>query len=155
MCIPRPIVTTTMYPPSPFPSPPSPTSPHLLPHTHMYPQIYISECFGTYQVGFTLIALGLSSGVVSIAYGRVIKFIPRFTIVLLGASINVTLLLFLFVWERVPSYAVIFTFAIGWGAADAVWHNVMCSKWSCTVCVDTKVIAGIISPLATLLIGIH
>jgi len=81
-------------------------------------------------VGFTVIALGLSSAVVSIAYGRVIKIIPRFTIVLLGAAVNVTFLVFLFIWERLPSYGVIFTFAIGWGAANGVWHNVMSSKLS-------------------------
>ena len=104
---------------------------HKITCTHIHTlQIYISECFGTYQIGFTVIALGLSSAVVSIAYGRVIKIIPRFTIVLLGAAVNVTLLVFLFIWERVPSYGVIFIFAIGWGAADAVWHNVLCSKLS-------------------------
>jgi len=95
-----------------------------------FTEIYISECFGTYQVGFTIIALGLSSAVVSIAYGRVIKIIPRFAFVLLGAAVNVILLVLLFVWERVPSYGVIFAFAIGWGAADAVWNNVLCSKLS-------------------------
>ena len=79
-------------------------------------------------MGFTLIALGLSSATVSIAYGKVVKSIPRFIIVLLGAAINVILLVFLFVWERVPSYEVIFAFAIGWGVADAVWHNVSCSR---------------------------
>jgi len=79
-------------------------------------------------VGFTLIALGLSSATVSIMYGKVVKCIPRFLVVLLGAAINVILLVFLFVWERVPSYEVIFAFAVGWGAADAVCHNVSCSR---------------------------
>lgn len=79
-------------------------------------------------MGFTLIALGLSSATVSITYGKVVKCIPRFIIVLLGAAINVILLVFLFVWERVPSYEVIFAFAVGWGAADAVCHNVSCSR---------------------------
>ena len=61
-------------------------------------------------MGFTLIALGLSSATVSIAYGKVVKSIPRFIIVLLGAAINVILLVFLFVWER--AFALIWALAV-------------------------------------------
>ena len=64
---------------------------------------------GVHSVNFTLIALGLSSATVSIAYGEVVKCIPRFVVVLLGAAIGVILLVFLFVWDRVPSYEVIFS----------------------------------------------
>ena len=86
-------------------------------------QVYISQCFGTYQVGFTLIALGVSSAIMSIICSRLLKYIPRFAIMLFGIALSGSMLLFMLFWERVPSYAVIFTIAVGWGTADAVWNT--------------------------------
>lgn len=100
----------------------------LLSYIDLYVGVVWNVPSGVHSVNFTLIALGLSSATVSIAYGKVVKCFPQFVVVLLGAAIDVILLVFLFVWDRVPSYEVIFAFAIGWGVADAVWHNVSCSR---------------------------
>ena len=90
---------------------------------------YISESLGTYQVGFTLLSLGVSSGIMSMVYGRIVKYVPRFAIVLFGTSLNLTFIITLLIWQRVPSYAVIFAFAVGWGVADAVWNTMNASKF--------------------------
>ena len=104
------------------------THTHIHKHTHTHAQVYISNCFGTYQVGFTLMVLGATSAIMSMVYGETMKYISPFVIVLFGATLNVSLILFLLIWERVPSYIVIFAFVIGWGVADAVWNTVNTSK---------------------------
>ena len=93
-----------------------------------YSQYYISQCFGTYQVGFTLIVLGLSSSIMSVIYSRLLKYFPRFLIVMFGVCLSSALLLFMLLWERVPSYAAIFAVSAGWGAADAVWTTMPASR---------------------------
>ena len=104
---------------------------HTHTHTHLHhthTQVYISQCFGTYQVGFTLIALGVSSAITSIVCSRLVKYLPRFLVVLFGVALSVAMLLFMLFWERVPSYYVIFTIAVGWGASDAVWNTMPTSR---------------------------
>ena len=91
-------------------------------------QVYISQCFGTYQVGFTLIVLGVCSAIMSIICSRLLKYFPRFAIILFGVALSGSMLLFMLFWERVPSYAVVFTIAIGWGTADAVWNTMPTSR---------------------------
>ncbi len=95
-----------------------------VPDTSVSPQVYIAECFGTYQIGFTLICLGVTSAVMSYVYGKLVKFVPRYSIVLFASFLNVALIVTLLLWSREPSYPLIFTFAVGWGAADAVWHAI-------------------------------
>ena len=80
------------------------------------------------MVGFVLILLGMSSAATSMAYSRVMKCIPRLAIALFAASLNIGVIIFLLIWERAPSYAVIFSFAVVWGMADAIWNTVPTSK---------------------------
>ena len=101
---------------------------HPLIYSYNHAQHYISQCFGTYQVGFTLIVFGVSSAVTSIIYSNMLKCVPRFAIVLFGSFLSGSMLLFMLFWEREPSYYVIFAIAIGWGAADAVWTTMTSSK---------------------------
>ena len=96
--------------------------------TYAYTQVYISQCFGTYQVGFTLIVLGVCSAIMSIVYSRLLKYLPRFLIIFFGVALSGSMLLFMLFWERMPSYTVIFIIAVGWGAADAVWTTMPTSR---------------------------
>lgn len=91
-------------------------------------QHYISQCFGTYMVGFVLIVLGLCSSLSSVAIGRFLKYLPRFAIVLFGASLSVTTILFMVMWQREPSFVAFFVIAAVWGSADAVWTTVPTSR---------------------------
>ena len=100
---------------------------HVYTYAHIHTQYYISQCFGTYQVGFTLITLGLSSSIMSIVYSRCLKCLPRFLIILFGVILSSSMLLFMLFWERGPSYYAIFAIALGWGAADALWNTMPAS----------------------------
>ena len=91
-------------------------------------QVYIADCFGTYQVGFVIIVFGLTSAAMSFVYGRIVMCVPRLFIFVFGSTINIVLLVFLLVWSLAPSYIVIFVFATGWGAADAVWNTMVTSE---------------------------
>ena len=98
-------------------------------HTlYKHKQLFISDCFGVYLVGFTLILFGFCSAATSMAYSKVVKYMPLLAITLFAASLNIGVIIFLLVWERVPSYGVIFSFAIVWGMADAIWNTVPPSK---------------------------
>ena len=101
----------------------------LILHTHTHTQVYVANCFGIYQVGFIIIAFGLTSAVMSFVYGRIVKYVPRLFIFVFGSTINIILLVFLLVWSLAPSYIVIFMFAIGWGIADAVWNTMVTSEF--------------------------
>ena len=83
----------------------------------------------TYQVGFTLIVVGVCSAVMSIVYSHLLKFVPRLVIVLFGMALTTTMLLFMLFWERRPSYYAIFFIAAGWGVADAMWTTIPASRF--------------------------
>ena len=103
-------------------------------HAHTFcthTQVYITDCFGTYQVGFTLMVLGASSAIMCAVCGRLSKYIPQFVMVFFGATLMFILLSFLLIWDRVPSYSAIFTFAIGWGIADGIWSTQAGSEHLC------------------------
>ena len=117
-------------------------------------QAFISRCFGTYQVGFTLIALGLSSGITSMVYGKLVKYVPRLFIFLFGGALDIGLLVFISVWTLQPSYVFIFLFAVLWGAGDGVW-NTMTTSESCAGregYVDTEEVGLSLCSLRSLLV---
>ena len=75
-----------------------------------------------------LIAFGFFSGAMSVLYGKIVQYIPRWLLSLTAFIINLSFYLFLEFWTRVPSYVLIFMFAFGWGIADGIWNNVSASK---------------------------
>lgn len=91
-------------------------------------QALVANCFGTFQVGFTLIPLGISSAIMSVLYGKMVKYVPMLCIFFFGGVLNVALLVFLLLWSPVPSYPAIFSFAVLWGAADGVWNTMTASE---------------------------
>ena len=94
-------------------------------------QAIISRCFGTYQVGFTLIVFGVTSAVSSVVCGKIVKFIPILCIFFFGGVINIALLLFLLLWTPPsPSYPAIFLFGFLWGAADGMWNTMTASQYT-------------------------
>ena len=84
--------------------------------------MYISECFGTYQVGFTLVAMGISNSLMSFVCSKLIKCIPRYMLVLIGGTVHLGMFTFLSLWERQPSYYAVYGIAILWGIGNAVWN---------------------------------
>ena len=71
--------------------------------------------------------LGLSNALTSGVVGKIVKYVPRLVIVLIATSINVGLIMFLLLWERIPSYLMAFLFAIGWGFTGGVWNTLSSS----------------------------
>ena len=56
------------------------------------------------------------------------KFIPQYFIVYKSVTLNVGLLVFLLIWERQPSYYLVFIvlFVLGWN--EGIWNSVPPSK---------------------------
>ncbi len=88
----------------------------------------VGSCFGPYLVGFSVMVLGVIGAVASIIYGKLVKWIPRFSLFLFGGSINIGLLIFLTIWRLSPSYLVVFLFVALWALADSVWLTMSSSK---------------------------
>ena len=89
---------------------------------------FVTECVGIGVVGLTQIVWGFSSGISSIAVGKLATKIPRVFIVITGALGDATIVLFLIFWERVPSYAVVFVVAIVFGLGEGVWNAIPTSE---------------------------
>ena len=80
------------------------------------------------MVGFVLLVLGFFSATTSFLYGKLVAYIPRYLLTLTAFVINLFFYLFLEFWVRVPSYVLIFLFAVGWGVADGIWNTMSASK---------------------------
>ena len=79
-------------------------------------------------MGFTIVVLGTTSAIMSVVYGKIAKYIPIVCLFFFGGITNVAVLLFLLLWSPVPSYLVIFLFAVFWGFADGVWNTMTASE---------------------------
>ncbi len=90
--------------------------------------MFIADCFGTYQVGFTLIVYGISTATMSVVSGRIVRYIPRLSMFVIGATINIALIVLLLIWNVTPSYIIIFVFAVLWGASDGIWNTMVTSE---------------------------
>ena len=101
---------------------------YLLCSTYYTPQHFVSDCFDVYLVGFTLAVFSASSSAMCIMCGRFVKFIPRFFLLLFGAALAVGVIIFIEVWDRVPSYSFIFTFVVVWGISNGILTTLATSK---------------------------
>ncbi|XP_065916825.1 protein unc-93 homolog A-like isoform X2 [Dysidea avara] len=85
--------------------------------------VYITECVGVKWVGFSLMTYGVSSTIGSYSTGKLLSYIPRYVIIVLNLLLMLGLLVFLLLWDREPSYVVVFLVPILWGICDAVWNT--------------------------------
>ena len=92
-------------------------------------QHFISDCFGVHLVGFVIIVVGVTGAVVGMLYGKATKVVPRIVLVLLASVFSSGLVVFFLVWERVPSYAFIFCFAVLWGGSESIWNTYAASRF--------------------------
>ena len=85
---------------------------------------YISCIIGVQNVGYVFITYGVCDAICSIAFGVVTKYVGRVPIYLLGAIINVVVIVVLLYWAPDPSQAyVLYLCAALWGVADAIWQT--------------------------------
>ena len=92
-------------------------------------QHYITECVGVGFVGISQIILGIGSGVTSVTVGKMINIVPRSFVVVFGALEDAGFLLFLLLWERVPSLPTIFVVVLLWGIGDGIWNTIPTSMF--------------------------
>ena len=79
-------------------------------------------------MGLALMTLGACSGLMSFVCSKLIKYIPRFVIILTGGAIHLAIFLLLALWEREPSYYVVYIGAALWGCGNAIWNTIGTSK---------------------------
>ena len=78
---------------------------------------------GVRWVGFSLTVFGIFSGIVSLVTGRLYKYVPTALLLYTSIAVSISMSLFLIFWERVPSFAVVFVLAMGWGWVDGAWQT--------------------------------
>jgi len=85
---------------------------------------YVSCVLGVHNVGWVLITYGVFDAVCSVSFGAIIKHTGRVPIFLLGAGINLIVVIIFFEWSPHSDQAyVFFILAAMWGMSDAVWQT--------------------------------
>jgi predicted MFS family arabinose efflux permease len=85
---------------------------------------YVSCVLGVHNVGWVLITYGVCDAICSVSFGAVIKYTGRVPIFLLGAAINLVVVIIFFEWTPNADQAYVFYILAGmWGIADAVWQT--------------------------------
>ena len=89
---------------------------------------FISCLFGVGDVGFVLITYGVCDAIFSLSFGVIIKYTGRPLIYLLGAVINLGVIICLLTWnldgDKIMDQKYVFFILAGmWGIADAVWQT--------------------------------
>merc|ERR1711874_261444 len=80
--------------------------------------------YGVHIVGRVLIVFGICDALASVGFGFIIKKIGRIPIFILGACINVLVIIVMFSWAPTPSsVGVVYLLAAQWGTADAIWQT--------------------------------
>ena len=59
-----------------------------------------------------------------------LAYFPRFVVAIFTALITLSLVIFLIIWERKPSYVFVFTFIALWGIVIGHWITLAPSKFN-------------------------
>lgn len=85
---------------------------------------FVTCAYGVHIVGRVLICYGVFDALASVSFGFVIKLVGRVPIFILGACINVGVLIALFSWTPTPdTQIVVYILAALWGIGDAIWQT--------------------------------
>ena len=85
---------------------------------------YVSCTLGVQNVGWVLITYGVFDAICSVSFGAVIKYTGRTPIFMLGAIVNLIVVIVFFEWSPTANAAYVFFVLAGlWGIADAVWQT--------------------------------
>ena len=85
---------------------------------------YVSCVLGVQNVGWVLITYGVFDAICSVSFGAVIKHTGRVPIFILGAIVNLIVVIVFFEWSPTANaFYVFFVLAGLWGIADAVWQT--------------------------------
>jgi predicted MFS family arabinose efflux permease len=90
--------------------------------TQRFFQAYVSCSWGLADVGYVMIAHGVSNAIFSMLTGWLTKLTGRLLAVLIAFLFHLTIITALLVWPPDPlQQAVFFAISTLWGAADAIW----------------------------------
>ena len=88
--------------------------------------------FGVHTVGRVLILYGVCNALSSLSFGFIRKFICRRYLLILGATINLSVIITLLSWTPSSSDLPIFyLLAALWGVADAIWQTQINALYGC------------------------
>ncbi|XP_050733417.1 protein unc-93 homolog A-like isoform X2 [Eriocheir sinensis] len=89
-----------------------------------YTAAYVSCGLGVHMVGYVMICYGVCDAICSITFSPLVKVVGRVPIFIMGALINIGIIIALIYWRPHPDDMVIFFVLAGlWGVADAVWQT--------------------------------
>ena len=84
---------------------------------------FISCIFGVGDVGWAFITYGVCDAIASLMFGYVVKYTGRISIYLLGAAINLVVIIIMFTYPPDHEKEYVFFILAGlWGIADGVWQ---------------------------------
>jgi len=85
---------------------------------------FVTCAYGVHIVGRVLIAYGACDALASVGFGFIIKKIGRIPVFILGALINISVIVAMFTWSPTSSSVeVVYVLAALWGIADAIWQT--------------------------------
>eukprot|EP00090_Calanus_glacialis_P024669 TRINITY_DN3833_c0_g1_i1.p1 TRINITY_DN3833_c0_g1~~TRINITY_DN3833_c0_g1_i1.p1 ORF type:complete len:502 (-),score=112.42 TRINITY_DN3833_c0_g1_i1:104-1609(-) len=85
---------------------------------------FVTCAYGVHIVGRVLIVFGICDALASIGFGFIIKKVGRVPIFILGACINVLVIIIMLSWTPTSSaVGVVYLLAALWGMADAIWQT--------------------------------
>ena len=87
-------------------------------------QGFVTCAYGVHIVGRVLIVFGICDAAASVGFGFIIKKIGRTPIFILGAVINILVIIVMLSWSPASDQvAVVYVLAGLWGTADAIWQT--------------------------------
>jgi len=85
---------------------------------------FVTCAYGVHIVGRVLIVFGICDAAASVGFGFIIKKIGRTPIFILGAVINILVIIVMLSWSPASDQvAVVYVLAGLWGTADAIWQT--------------------------------
>lgn len=86
---------------------------------------FITRCLDLSIVGVSVIAWALSLSLSSTVVGKISLYTSRMVLGIAMALCQVAMFLFMFLWKREPSYAVVFVISSGLGLSVGVWSTLV------------------------------
>jgi len=100
---------------------------------------FVTCAYGVHTVGRVLIVFGVCDALASIGFGFVIKKIGRMPIFILGALINLTVIVVMLCWTpTTTTVGVVYVLASLWGIGDAIWQTQINALYGCLFANDEE-----------------
>jgi hypothetical protein len=89
-----------------------------------FPKYFVSDCIGVRWIGVSQITFGIFSAMTAIINGRLVKCVPQYVMIYAVTCVNIGIVIFVLLWERTPSFPIIFLIIASWGICDGIWNSV-------------------------------